>query len=208
MAVLELGALGLSSAMRKNLELLIRNSITTMGGFTVIPPVDVQIALQNPKNKVVADCGGGPECAVAAGRLVGADRVVFGTIGSIGQSFSLNLRIMDVSTGKELGRDKSSISGSRDLVIPELRLATYRLVAPDKIRGSLIIEIDVAGVEVEIDGRAVGVTPIREPIGDLAPGPHLVVLKRPGFSQFQQEFTVKPFETAKLKLELGKTAPK
>ncbi len=58
---------------------------------------------------------------------------------------------------------------------------------------------------IEIDGAQVGVTPLLRPIEDLAPGAHVVTLKRPGFSEFQQEFTIKPFETAKLKLELGKT---
>lgn len=203
-AVLEIGALGLSSAMQKNLELLLRNSITTIGGFKVIPPIDIQMALQEPKNKAVANCGGGPTCAVKTGKLVRADKVVFGTITSLGQNFALNLRLMDVSTGKEVAREQSTISGNRDLLIPELRLAAYRLVAPDRIRGSLLIEIDVEGVEIEIDGVKVGVTPLDKPVEDLKPGSHVVVLKRPGFSQFQKEFVIKPFQTAKLKLELGK----
>ena len=206
-AVLELGMLGLSSAMRKNLEMLMRNSIATIEGFKLITPVDVQMALQNPKNAAVAQCGGGPECAVQVGRLVGADRVVFGTVGAMGESFSLDLRVMDVGSGKQLAREHSRIAGSRDLLIPELRLAAYRMVAPDKIRGSLLVDIDVAGVEVEIDGERVGVTPLIAPIDALTPGSHVVGLKRPGVSAFQQEFVIKPFETARLKLELGKASP-
>lgn len=203
-AVLDLGALGMSSAMRKNLELLVRNSVATIPGFAVIPPVDIQMAIRDPRNKAVAECGGGPDCAVQLGRVLGANLVVFGTISTIGEAFSLDLRVMDVKKGKEKAREKSRISGTRDVLIPEVRLATYKLVAPDRIRGSLLIEIDVEGVEIEIDGGKVGTTPLVEPIEDLTPGPHVVVLKRPGFSEFQKEFVIKPFETAKLKLELGK----
>jgi len=203
-AVLELGALGLSSAMRNNLELLVRNSINTISGFRVTAPIDVQMALREPRNKEISECGGGPDCAVQIGKLVGADLVVFGTISTIGEAFSLNLRVMDVATGREMAREKSRISGTRDLLIPEVRLATFKLVAPEKIRGALLIEIDVAGVEIEIDGRQVGVTPLDKPVDELTPGPHVVVLKRPGFSDSQQEFVIKPFETAKLKLELDK----
>jgi hypothetical protein len=162
------------------------------------------MAMRDPRNKAVVDCGGGPDCAVKLGRLIGADLVVFGTISTIGEAFSLNLRVMDVIKGREKAREKSRISGNRDLLIPEVRLATYKLVAPDRIRGSLLIEIDVEGVEIEIDGEKVGTTPLAKPIEDLTPGPHVVVLKRPGFSEFQKEFVIKPFETAKLKLELGK----
>lgn len=206
-AVLELGALGLSSAMRKNLELLVSNSIATISGFKVIPGVDVQMAMQDPRNKAVAECGGGPECAVRVGRIIGADLVLFGTISTIGEAFSLNLRVVDVPSARETARQQSRISGNRDLLIPEVRLATYKLVAPEKIRGALLIEIDIAGVEVEIDGAKIGVTPLDRPIEDLTPGAHVVVLKRPGYSEFQQEFTIKPFETAKLKLELDKAQP-
>ena len=36
----------------------------------------------------------------------------------------------------------------------------------------------------------------------------VVVLRRPGYSQFQQEFTIRPFETARLRLDLQKANPK
>lgn len=202
-AVLEIGALGLSSGMKKNIERLLYNSIATIGGVTVIPPIDVEMALQNPKNRAVRDCGGGPECAVRAGRLVRADRVVFGTVSSIGENFALNLRVMDVGSGAELKREQSTLSGNRNLLIPELRLAAYRLVAPESIRGSLLIEVDVAGAVVEIDGKNVGTTPLAGPIEGLKPGAHTVVVRREGYSEFQKEITIRPFETPKLKLELG-----
>jgi hypothetical protein len=207
-AVLELGGLGIASDMMRNLEMLLRNSIATMEGVTVVSPVDVQIALRNPKYKDIANCGGGPACAVEIAKLVSADVVVFGTIGAIGQNFALNVRAMDVNTGKELARQQTSISGNRDLLIPELRLAAFRLIAPDRIRGSLLIEIDVEGVEVEIDGHKIGTTPIKDPVGNLTPGEHVVVLRRPGYSQFQQEFSIRPFETARLRLDLQKANPK
>src|SRR5688572_29903495 len=97
-AVLELGGLGIASDMMRNLEMLLRNSIATMEGVTVVSPVDVQIALRNPKYKDIANCGGGPACAVEIGRLVSADVVVFGTIGAIGQNFALNVRAMAVGS--------------------------------------------------------------------------------------------------------------
>src|SRR4051812_21455119 len=83
--VLELSGLGIKADLAKNLEQYLRTSIATIQGFTVISPTDLQIALSDPKNKAVAACGGGPECAVQAARLVGADVVVFGSITALGQ---------------------------------------------------------------------------------------------------------------------------
>jgi len=199
-AVMPLGALGISSAMLKNLEMLLHNSIATIDEIEVIPGIDVQVAIQ--KNLEVSSCGGGPKCAVILGRATGADAVIFGNIGALGQAFNLSLRAVRTSNAKEIGRQQTSVSGNRDLLIPELRLAAYKLIAPNLVVGSLLIEIDVVGVEIEIDGKIVGITPLKKPVENLKPGDHVVVLKRPGYSQFQKEFTIKPFETARLKLDL------
>ena len=52
---------------------------------------------------------------------------------------------------KELARYQASVSG-RDKLIPEVRLAAYRLVAPDRVRGWLIVE---SGTDVRlVDGLA------------------------------------------------------
>jgi hypothetical protein len=110
---------------------------------------------------------------------------------------------MDVRSGAELKREQSTISGNRNLLIPELRLAAYRLVAPNRIRGSLLIEVDVDGADVEIDGEHVGKTPLEGPLEGLKPGAHTVVVRRDGYSEFKKEITIEPFETPKLKLELG-----
>jgi hypothetical protein len=204
-AVLELGSLGLTGRdadLPRALDNYLRNSVTTIDGLQLIPLVDVQLVLQNPKHKKLNECLGGTRCAIDIGKVVGADRVVFGTIGAAGEAYSLNARSVDVKSGKESGKHTALIAGSRDALIPEIRLAAFKLLAPERIRGSLIVEINVDGVAVEIDGQQIGVTPLKEPVKNLAPGSHVVVVRRPGYSEFQQEFAIKPFETAKLRIKL------
>ncbi|HET6345546.1 MAG TPA: PEGA domain-containing protein, partial [Myxococcota bacterium] len=183
------------------------NSIRTMKGMLLIPPLDVQMILQSPKNSDLAVCGGGPECALRIGQAAGADVVVFGTLAAIGESFNVNLRALRVRDGKDLGKQKADISGNRDLLIPEVRIASYRLLAPEQIRGALLVDVDVQGVSVLVDGVEAGVTPLKGPLEGLTPGAHTVLLKRPGFSPFQQSLLIKPFETTRLRLELGQATP-
>jgi len=204
-AVLRVDALGIPRATVDNLAMLLRNSIATIGGFEVISPVQIDMEMRNPRNKAVASCEGGPECAVQVGRIVRADRVVFGTIGELGQDFSLNLRMLDVKKGVELARQQGNVSGNRDMLIPEIRLAAFRLLAPDRIRGALLIDIDVIDVDVEVDGAPMGKTPLTGPIENLTPGDHKVRLHREGFSEFVQTLAVRAFETSRLKVELKKT---
>lgn len=201
-AVLDLASLGIGNDIVASLQTYLRHSIATIETVDLISPVDIQIALR--KDKTVGECGGGPKCAVMVGKLVRADVVVFGSVGGVGDTFNLNLRALDVATGDEVARQQTSLSGTRHQLIPEMRLAAFGLIAPERITGSLMVEIDVEGVEVEIDGQVVGVTPLAAAIKNLKPGPHLVVLRRPGYSQFQQEFEIEPFGTARIKLDLKK----
>lgn len=206
-AILPLGSLGISSAMMANLENLLLRSVDTIEAVSAIAPMELQVALQNPRHRALAQCEAGQACAVKHGRLVGADAVVFGSIGALGQNFSLNLRLVDVDTGKELARRQTDISGNRDLLIPEIRLAAYRLVAPDKIVGALWVQLEEAGIEVEIDGRVVATTLLERPIEGLAAGRHVVVLRRNGTSVLRKTLEVRPFETTRLKITLEETAP-
>ncbi|MEO1483931.1 MAG: PEGA domain-containing protein [Myxococcota bacterium] len=204
--VSDLSGLGLDNRVIGAFARYLETSLKTIEGVTLISSIDVEFALQDPRNRDLADCGGGTRartvCAAKIGALVGANIVIYGTIGAIGESYSVNLRAVEVSSGRQLVKHTATIAGSRDRLIPEVRLAAFKLVAPDRIFGSLKIDTDVEGVLVEIDGKEVGTTPLADPIANLTPGSHVVVLRRPGFKEFQQEFRIKAFETAKLKLEL------
>ena len=202
-AVLELSSLGVPEALRRNLEALLDNSMRTIKDVQLIPPLDLRIMLQAPKYADLAQCGGGPDCALRTARVAGAQVVVFGTVAAIGDSFNLNLRAMNVADGKEIGRQKADVAGSRDLLIPQIRLAAYNLIAPDQIRGSLLVDISIAGVAVSVDGHEAGVTPLPKAIDGLTPGDHHVVLKRPGYATFEQNLSIKAFETARLHVDLG-----
>jgi hypothetical protein len=204
-AVLELASLGLPEEMRRNLQILLNNSIRTMDNIQTIGTLDVQMMLQGPKYAELNKCGGGPDCAARIGRAVGADVVVFGTLANIGDNFSLNLRAIVAASGQEVGRQKVEVSGSRDVLIPAIRLAAFRLLAPEQVHGALMIDTNVDGVMISIDGKNFGTTPLTRPIERLHEGEHVVVVTRDGYTTQTQNLTIRPFETTRLRLQL-KTA--
>lgn len=205
-AITDLSGLGLESKLVRAFERYLETSVGTIDGVSTISSIDVEIALQDPRNEAIRRCDGGSrarvQCAADLGAVLGADTVIYGTIGAIGDSYSVNLRAVDVASRRESAKHSATIAGSRDKLIPEVRLAAFKLVAPDKILGTLEVDIDVPGVLVEIDGKELGTTPLADPLVQLPPGAHVVVLRRPGFDEFQQEFDIKAFETARLQLEL------
>ena len=201
-AVLELASLGLPEEMRRNLQILLNNSIRTMDNIQPIGTLDVQMMLQGPKYAELNNCGGGPDCAARIGRAVGADVVVFGTLASIGDNFSLNLRAIVAATGQEQGRQKVEVSGSRDVLIPAIRLAAFRLLAPEQVHGALMVDTNVDGVMISIDGKKAGTTPLMRPIERLHEGEHVVVVTRDGYTTQTEKLTIRPFETTRLRLQL------
>ena len=192
----------MTNAMRRNLDLLLRNSIATLPDVQIIKPVEIQMTLGMKKNKDIRDCGGGPKCAWRTGKAVGAHLVVFGTISSMGDNYALNLRLFNIKLGKEARRDKTTISGNRNLLIPELRLAAFRLVAPRKILGSLLVTIDLDGVKILLDKKEVGITPLKEAIPNLKPGKHVLTLQSEGYDTLKQTVEIHPYETTRLVVDL------
>ena len=64
-------------------------------------------------------CDGG-ECALTVGRLLSIDRMVVGSLGKLGESFTLSVRVVDVSTGEVLGSARRMRKGAIDDVIADL----------------------------------------------------------------------------------------
>ena len=69
-------------------------------------------------------------CAIEFGKILGANQVVVGTIGLVGKTYSVAVRIVDVETGSYFGRPvdrqhKGSIDDIMTSVIPEV---AYELI--------------------------------------------------------------------------------
>jgi hypothetical protein len=76
-----------------------------------------------------------------------------------------------------------------------------RVITLKKLKGMLSV-VTQEGAEVYVDGKLVGVTPIRKPI-NLDSGPHMVTLKKTGFHTWSSEVTVEPKKTLPLKITLS-----
>jgi serine/threonine protein kinase len=76
-----------------------------------------------------------------------------------------------------------------------------RVITLKKLRGTLSL-VTQEGAELYIDGKLIGVTPMREPI-DLDSGPHMVTLKKSGYHTWSSEVTVEPKKTLPLKITLS-----
>lgn len=62
----------------------------------------------------------GSECAVEVGRLLSINRMVVGTMGKLGASWTISVRAVDVGTGEILGSARHQERGEIDVVVQDM----------------------------------------------------------------------------------------
>lgn len=70
------------------------------------------------------------ECAVQIGRLLGIERIVVGSVGKLGETYSLSIRMVDVGTGEVLASSRQNHRGAIDdllqRVVPQVVMELTR----------------------------------------------------------------------------------
>lgn len=201
-AVLPFDALGLDADRVIKLESLFRNEIARLSGRS--GPTRREIAAVIATDRRLAGCTGQPGCVSTIGEKLGVELAVAGNVAALGDSYVVNIKVIDVAGAAELGRITSDpLRGSPDELIEAVRVAAYRLLAPQRLRGSISLLADVQGATVILDGKIVGTTPLAGPIGGLPLGVHRIAVTRDGFSRFSREVTVRFQKTTKVVVRLA-----
>jgi hypothetical protein len=138
-------------------------------------------------------------------RLLKATRVVTGNVGGLADSYVVNLKLVDAEGDRELRRVSATLRGSPEELIDEIRVAAYRLVAPEKLVGSIAVLSDVPGALVQLDGATQGVTPLAASIGGISVGVHGLAVSRDGFTPFHEEVPVRFEKTTQVVVHLSAT---
>ena len=171
LAILDFDGLGISQQEAQLLTNRLRTILVQMEVYNVIERGQMEQILQE-QNFQLTGCTS-QECAVEVGQLLGAQRMMIGSIGKIGQTFTVDLRIIDVETS---AIDKSAsydIRGEIDQMLTEGMMEVARRITgesavptppPPKAAvpepGLLSLTSMPAGARVFINGIERGATPI------------------------------------------------
>ena len=117
--------------------------------------------------------------AMAAGRThAGARQLIMGTTSQLGDSFMVDLKLIDSRSGQELRRATHPVSGSQEALIEKVREAAIHLLAPSRFVGALRVDVPgAAGAQLYLDGKPAGTLPLSQPLEGLAPGQHAIRVK-------------------------------
>ena len=126
------------------------------------------------------------------GKRLGVDYVVTGTVGSLGDNYVLNIKAVEVATGKSQKIQSPPLKGTPDELIEGVRVAAYSLLAPDQLHGSLQVQSDLVGANVTLDGKPVGHTPLANQgvIAKLALGKHKLHVEAKDYAPFDDDVEV------------------
>ena len=188
-AVWRFDALGIETELVARLETLFRMELDRLAKQPMPSRRDIERVITSDQR----ECTGEEKCLAAIGKKLGVDIVVTGTVGSLADSYVLNIKAVEAATGKQVQRIQSDpLRGSPDDLIEGVRVAAYRLLAPEQLHGSIQIQSDLVGAQVQLDGKLLGKTPLPR-LGVIAKqrlGKHKLQVQAPGYAVFEDEVDV------------------
>jgi len=197
-ALLALQPLGTEQAIADPLEEILRGEVGRLRGIALQPR---EVTTQKvPGGGEV--CQGEMVCLANIGRALGVELLLYGTVATLGNSYVLDLKLVDVRSKTERGRQSVTLSGDQTVMIDGVRAVSTQLLAPEQYVGSLELKLATPGAEVFIDGKPVGQTPLRT-IGNLAPGTHGLKIVLKGFNDFDRFVEVKFSRTTVVNVSLS-----
>jgi hypothetical protein len=178
LAVWRFDALGIDPELVARLETLFRMELDRLDRQPLPSRREIDRAITGDAR----DCTGEDRCLAAIGKKLGVDVILTGTVGQLGDNYVLTIKSVDVATAKSLQRIQSDpLRGQPDELIEGVRVAAYRLLAPDQLHGAIQVQTDLVGADVQLDGKALGKTPLpaNGVIGKLALGKHRLRVAAP-----------------------------
>lgn len=181
-AVTPLSTLGAEdkSAATKRLLGQIEQAIAAMPGTKVVGSAQVNAAIDRAKKPQLKQCEGEAACVSDIGKLVGAQLVITGEVGGLGESKVVYLKTTDVTAGRELRSTTLSVGGAAAGDTPAG--AVVRLLDPGRYNGLVKFAFDVQGASVLVNGTRVQLSAGKEiwlPVGT-----HAVTVTHPQYHNF------------------------
>jgi hypothetical protein len=99
LALLQLSVHGLPAATAAEISNGIRSHLKKLDVFELIDPATIKSVLQDQQMLSAGICNQS-SCAIQIGQLLGADRVAIGSISLIDGTYSVNIRTIEINSGK------------------------------------------------------------------------------------------------------------
>lgn len=118
-AVMPLVGEGIDSSASNIVTDALADELMRLGRVRVMERSQMEKILSEQGFQNSGACNGN-ECAVEVGRLLSIDRLVVGTLGKLGSSFTLSVRVVSVTTGEILGSSRRILKGEIEALVTQM----------------------------------------------------------------------------------------
>jgi len=175
-----------------------RSVLVSTNKFIVVERNKVNLILEEVRLQmtgVVSD-----ESIVEAGKLLGVERIITGGIGKIGDTYTVDLNVIEVETGKVIGTISRNVSGTKENLLALLENLAKRLagIKVDIKKFNIKIFSKPGNSSVYLDGKYIGLSPIEKEIEE---GQHYFKIKHDGYKEWTGKIVISKSDKIIAKLE-------
>lgn len=167
----------------------------------VVAPDEVRAMLANEANKQRAGCGEASCLAEIAGAL-GADLLVSGSVGKIGDAWSVSLSAIDARQVRTVNRVSATWRGESIALLELADPLVTQLLADEheQLTGALALSGLVDGSRILVDEQVRGTAPAGQ-VGDIPIGAHHLKIAADGYQPIEQDVIIHQAQTTSLPLQ-------
>lgn len=201
LAVIDLEANGVPAELSRALTESVATKADRTGVFETVSPVQLAAVVALDKSRWAMGGCSDEACFARLAEAVNAEHALGGSVAKSGDTYALQLVLVEVETAKALGRIQRSSTEPSDLI--ELASeATVILLQPilTERSGYANVTTNVDGAQLTIDGELSAVRPGQ--VFQLAAGPHVVKGARDGFYSSSVDLSVRPEQVSAVQLTL------
>ncbi len=196
---------GVSEAYSRPFSDRLRQELLNTGSFVVVERNNMESILEE-QGFQLSGCTS-DECAVEVGRMLGVERMLAGSLGIVGSTHTLNVRMIDVETGRILtGRSVDCACPIDEVLTTRIREIAYLLSTGEtQVQrmtgyGDLFITSTPAGASIRLDGiDQQGVTPTS--LEGVDAGQHILELEKDDYYD-SRSITVIPGTMTRVNAEM------
>jgi hypothetical protein len=170
----------------------------------VLSQGDISAMLGLEKTRQMLGCTEDQGCMAELAGALDSDRLLAGSLTILERTSLLTVKVLDVKRSRTLARVTATLldATERELVDAARRLG-HEAVTGEKLdtTGVLRIAVDPAGATVTLDGRSLGVSPLKEAPRALE-GPHTITVQKDGFVRWSTTVMVPAGQTVPVTAEL------
>ncbi|OGQ90350.1 MAG: hypothetical protein A2289_26390 [Deltaproteobacteria bacterium RIFOXYA12_FULL_58_15] len=184
-AVLDFTAAGVEDGQAKDVTTNLVNLVAAeVGrlGFEVISTADINAMLSYEKQKDLVGCEENTTCLAEIGGALGVDMLLGGSLGKLGDTYTLSLSLVDIKTGAVKKRFHGE-AGDTTLLSSTAKRGVAVLFGKEEDRagfGTVVVKTDPPGASLFLDEVEVGVSPTT--LDNVRPGEHSIEAKQAGLS--------------------------